>query len=311
MFIMMTSFYGCNKEKRMELYGFAQGTYYRVIYYDKHGINYKPQIDSVLASFDKSMSVYDTNSLVSRINHGDTNAKVDKYLADNMKIAHDVYLLSDGAFDVTGAPLFDYWGFGVEAVDSADIAAKLNNVDTLRKLLAVVGFDKVVYDTASGKIHFTTKGVRLNFNAMAQGYSVGVVSSFLNSKGLNGFLVDIGGEIYAKGTKPDGSLWEVGIEAPTTNNNDERIIDTVIKIRDKAIVTSGSYRKYFDVAGKRYSHIIDPRTGMPASSDLESVTVIHDNPAYADAWATAFMVMGEKEAESILSVHHEMTVIFK
>ncbi|MBR0122393.1 MAG: FAD:protein FMN transferase [Bacteroidales bacterium] len=297
-----------HRPKRVELKGRAQGTYYSIIYYTPDATNYKAEIDSILSDFDMSMSVYNPKSLVSRINSGDTTAVADKYLLDNLRLSDYMYHETGGAFDVSGAPLFDFWGFGS---GNSDFMTKVANPqeqdEEVRKLLDVIGFDKVSYDTVTGRVGFAQPGMRLNFNAIAQGYSVGVVCRFLDSKCIDNYLVEIGGEVYAKGKNASGRMWRVGIEQPADSSESTRNFNEVIEITDKSVVTSGNYRKYYILDGKRYSHTIDPRTGYPADNGVLSATVIHDDPAYADAWATTFMVVGLDEAKKILSRHPEMT----
>ena len=302
---------GCkdNKYHRVEISGLAQGTYYFIVYYNMDGKDYRHEIDSVLHDFDMSLSIYVPNSLISRINNGDTSVVVDKYIMDNLKISKEIYNQSEHALDITGLPLFEYWGFGNKHVDSTMIKAKYENPhlrDTINKLLQYVGFDKVIIDSVSNKVLFTTKNVELSFDAIAQGYSVGVISKLLESYGIENYCVDIGGEVYAKGTKPGGELWNVGIEQPTENKDSNRSVNEVLRVTNKAVVTSGNYRQYYIINGKRYSHTIDTRTGYPVDNNILSATVIHDDPAYADGWATAFMVLGLDKTKQIIRNHPEM-----
>lgn len=305
----MVTFTNCsNNSCRMELYGTTQGTYYKVVYYDENRRNLKEEVDSLLNAFDMSLSVYNPHSLVSRINNGDTSVVVDDFLMENLLIAGNMYSLSDGAFDVTAMPLFDYWGFGSLKRDSLMSSDMMLHKENVSALLDDVGFDKVVIDTVNRKVRFNGDNMKLCFNAVAQGYSVGVVARLLDSCGIENYLVEIGGEIYAKGSKPNGDLWKVGIEKPAENQNDAQVYSEIVEVSDKSIVTSGNYRKYYEIDGERYSHTIDPRSGFPVKNEILSATVIHDDPAYADAWATTFMVVGLEKTKSFLNKHPEMQV---
>lgn len=295
-----------DKPSRVEIDGTTQGTYYHIVYYDSEAKNYQPEIEAKLKAIDMSLSVYNPNSLISRINNGDTTAIIDDYLRDNLMMSATVYEQSDGAFDVTAKSLFDYYGFGNEYVASHD--KSIDNSVVVDSLLQYVGFDKIMYDSVTNKLSYKKQGVTLNFNAIAQGYTTQVVSELLDSLGVSSYIVDIGGEIYAKGRKPDGKQWMVGIEKPSETLNSERTLQTKLPLENMAIATSGSYRKYYEVDGKRFSHCIDPRIGYPVTHNLLSVSVIHKSPALADAWATTFMVVGIDEAAKILSAHPEMEV---
>lgn len=142
--------------------------------------------------------------------------------------------------------------------------------------------------------------IQIDYNAIAQGYSVDLMGGFLQKNGITSYLVDIGGEVLAKGTKPDGSLWTVGIEKPSDNQDSERQLKATLTLTDKAIATSGNYRKFYEVDGIRYSHTIDPKTGYPVKHSLLSATVMADSAAIADAFATAFMVMGVEKTQEFL-----------
>ena len=192
------------------------------------------------------------------------------------------------------------WGFGADNKPAIGAGA----VDSLRPL---VGFHKVKIE--GGRLIKDDARMKIDFNAVAQGYSVDLVAAFLESKGIANYIVDIGGEVYAHGTKPDAEPWKVGIEKPSENASDERKILAELPITNQAVATSGNYRKYYEKDGKRYAHTIDPKTGYPVNHSLLSATVVAGNCGYADAYATAIMAMGtEKALKFILEKHANLEI---
>jgi FAD:protein FMN transferase len=281
--------------------GQTQGTYYAITYFDRDGRNFQPQVDSILQAFDKSVSMWDTSSIISRLNDGDTTVMPDFWFTDIYNKALKVSEETGGAFDFTVGPLVNAWGFGFRGKMTMDQA----KVDSL---LQYVGYQKVNMD-ASGKIH-KPSGVRFDFNAIAQGYAVDVIGNFLAQKGIKNYLVDIGGEVLGKGRKLDGSAWVVGIENPSADSISESTVNSMVRLANMAVSTSGSYRKYRIENGLRYSHTIDPHTGYPVEHSLLSVTVLAPDCATADAYATAFMVMGLDKAKDFLEQHPGLEAYF-
>ncbi len=288
------------EEKPVKLVGEAQGTYYSIIYYDSLQRDFQPQIDSLLTAFDQSVSLWVPQSILSKVNRNE-EVKVDSYFTDNFNLSMQVAEETGGAFDPTVGSLVRAWGFGFDASRKVDSLI----VDSI---LAFTGYMKVRID--SGKLVKNDERTTIDFNAIAQGYSVDMVGDFLESEGVERYLVDIGGEVKAKGTKPDGSLWKIGIEKPAKHKNDDRELKEVIVLKDKSVATSGSYRKFYEKNGVRYSHTIDPKTGYPVQHSLLSVSVVADNTALADAYATAFMVMGLERATQFLKGHPELDAFF-
>ena len=284
---------GCSIREPVRINGMAQGTYFAVTYYDDEKRDFGPRIDSILKAFDLSVSIWEPGSVISRINRDDTTVVADRWFLDIFDKSLAIAEETGGAFDPTVAPLVNAWGFGFEGEMVMDTA----RVDSL---LQYVGFEKVWIE--DGRVRKELPGIRLDFNAIAQGYSVDVISAFLESKGIENYLVDVGGEVYASGEKPGGKHWVVGIERPAKVKDDTRMIQTTVELKDMALATSGNYRKYYEVEGMRYSHSINPATGFPVNHTLLSVTVMDDNCWAADAYATAFMIMGqEKSLEFILA----------
>ena len=215
--------------------------------------------------------------------------------------AVDVSEKTNGAFDITVGPLVYAWGFGL----GNRIKMDQHIVDSI---LSFVGYQKV--KLIEGKLIKTDPRIRIDYNAIAQGYAVDVVAAFLDSKGIQSYLVDIGGEVLARRTKPGGEKWSVAIEMPAKNEDDERTIQAVVKLQDMAISTSGSYRKFYEENGIRYSHTIDPSTGYPVKHSTLSVSVLAKDCMTADAYATAFMVMGVEKGKEYLKKHPKLDVYF-
>jgi thiamine biosynthesis lipoprotein len=287
--LTVISLVSCTSEQKKVMFqGQTQGTYYALTYFDARGRVFQAQADSILKAFDHSVSLWDTGSVLSRINRGDSVVQPDKWFIDIFRQAQEVARETGGDFDCTVGPLVNAWGFGFRGKLKMDQA----RVDSL---LQFVGYPKVRLDEQNRIVK--PRGLQLDFNAIAQGYAVDLISDFLESRGITDYLVDIGGEVKGKGGKPDGQPWLVGIENPAADSVSEQTVNSMVKLKGKALSTSGNYRKYFEENGVRYSHAIDPHTGYPARQSLLSVSVMADDCATADAFATAFMVMGFEKAK--------------
>lgn len=294
----------CQTEKEavpVSFVGEAQGTYYLVTYFDAKSRNLQPQVDSLLKAFDQSVSLWEPESILSRVNRGDSLVDLDLVFLYNFKLSKEVAEATEGAFDFTVAPLVRAYGFGPRG--PSEITAQL--IDSLKSL---VDYRKVRLE--DGRVVKDDPRISFDFNAVAQGYSVDLIAQMLLSRGISSFIVDVGGEIYAHNKKPDGSNWLVGIETPAEVKTDDRHVGSVVRVENKAIATSGNYRKYYEKDGVRYSHTIDPKTGYPVEHSLLSVTVMAENAALADAYATAFMVMGHKQAISLVEKYPGMEAHF-
>jgi len=281
--------------------GMAQGTYYAVTYFDHLNRDFQPQIDSLLEAFDMSVSSWEPASVISRINNGEEGVICDSVFINTYILARKVAMESNGAFDYTIGPLVNAWGFGFEDRQKVDQAM----VDSL---LPLVDYHYVRLE--GDRIIKEIDGIKFDFNAVAQGYSVDLVGDFLASKGINNFLVDIGGEVLAIGEKPLEGPWIVGIEKPSENEYSDRTLEATLELKDRALATSGNYRKFYEEDGIRYSHTIDPETGYPVTHSLLSVSVITTDAGTADAWATAFMVMGLENAKKILENRDGLEAFF-
>jgi len=286
-----------DKLKSVTLEGETQGTYYSVKYYCPDQRNYTPQVDSLLGLIDRSVSLWNPASVLTRVNNNDISVVPDQVFIDLFKLSRRVSEATGGAFDITVGALVDAWGFGA----SGKRTMEQRVVDSLLRL---VGYKAVRIE--NDRLIREKPGMRLDFNAIAQGYSVDVIAKFFDSKGIENYLVDVGGEVFARGTKPDNVPWRVGIENPPADKDAGRELKATVRLSGKALATSGSYRKYYEENGIRYSHTLDPATGYPVRHSLLSATVMADNAALADAYATAFMVMGVDRTREFLASHDEL-----
>jgi len=278
--------------------GFVQGTTYSMVFENNGKLNpqdLKSEVEKILHDFDMSLSLYVDSSIVSRVNRNE-DAIPDKYFTEAFNKSAEITELTEGAFDITVGPLVKAWGFGPDSQKNFSESKR----DSLLKL---VGMDKVKIE--DGKVLKDDPGINLDFNAIAQGYSVDVISDFFNGRGIKSFLIEIGGEVRVKGDK-QGVLWRIGIDRPEDNNNlPGNDLQAVISLKDRSLATSGNYRKFYVENGIKYSHTIDPRTGYPARNKLLSATIIANDCATADGIATACMVMGKEKAIDFIGFHPE------
>ena len=281
----------CTQES-IKLSGEAQGTYYSIIYYDRQGRDLQPQVDSLLDAFDLTASLWVDSSLLRRLNAGTTDS-VNSLFADLLSLSQSMSEYTGGAFDTRIGRIVQAWGFSFrqqEEPDSSELAAML---DAARAGVSV----------SNGRLVKENPATELDFNAIAQGYSVDLLAAMFDSLGIGRYLIDVGGEVIARGTKADGSAWRVGVERPAADSVSAPIVQSVVALRDASLVTSGSYRKYYERDGIRYSHTIDPATGRPVQHSLLSVSVVDSTAWRADAMATAYMVMGLDRGRQFIAAH--------
>lgn len=298
--VLMFSCDSAINQDPVKIEGLAQGTYYAVTYYDKEQRDFQPQIDSLLDAFDMTASVYQKGSVISRINDNSSDA-TNKVFRDIFLTADSISRETGGAFDITVMPLVNAWGFGYQDPEKLD----KKQIDSVLKY---VGYEKV--RMKNNRIVKDFPELKIDFNSIAQGYSVDLIGGFLEEKGVKNYLVDVGGEVLAKGKKPGLGLWKVGIEKPAENSTSSREIKAVVSLKNRALATSGTYRKYYEKEGIRYSHTINPETGYPVEHTLLSVSVMASNAMLADAYATAFMVMGLEEAKNYLKTNDSLEGYF-
>ncbi len=294
-----------SEDFKRSIRGQAQGTTWSIVYYDLQERDFKPQVDSILAAIDQSVSTYLEGSTIDRWNKSDSGAMIDELFLELLLQSWEVYRQTNGAFDPTVKPLVSYWGFGPERymhpeqADPAVIDSLLTLVDfdTLRLRRSEqrsMRLDELQQGKTGKGSWFLEKpipGMQLDFNAIGQGWSVDKIGAFLAEQDIEIFFVELGGEILAGYPKPEGVLWRFGIDKPV-DGNAERVLQAIVNLRNKGLATSGSYRKFYERDGVRYSHTIDPTTGYPVQHSLLSATVVASDAGYSDALATAFMVMG-------------------
>ena len=281
----------CTQEP-IKLYGEAQGTYYSIIYYDRQGRDLQPQVDSLLGAFDLTASLWVDSSLLRRLNAGTTDS-INSLFADLFSLSQSMSEYTGGAFDTRIGRIVQAWGFSFrqkEEPDSSDLAAML---DAARANVSI----------SNGRLIKENPATELDFNAIAQGYSVDLLAAMFDSLGIDRYLIDVGGEVIARGSKADGSPWRVGVERPAADSASAPTVHSVVALRDASLVTSGSYRKYYERDGIRYSHTIDPATGRPVQHSLLSVSVVDSTAWRADAMATAYMVMGLDRSRRFIADH--------
>ncbi len=288
-----------NRPEYTKLMGLAQGTTWQITY--KGSENRKGAIDSLLLAFDMSLSTYRKDSRITALNEN-TSTEMDALLQEVVETGIRICRETEGAFDMTVAPVVNAWGFGFK------------NKETITPQL----IDSLLQFTGCGQISINgnqlvkaSDAVLLNVNAIAQGYSVDVVARFLEEEGIQNYMVEIGGEIKTKGTNPDGKKWQIGLNKPIDDSLSVKSeIQTVLSLTDLALATSGNYRKFYIENGVKYSHTIDPRTGYPVEHSLLSATVVGESGMEADALATAFMVMGKEKALKFLETRPHIQAYF-
>lgn len=286
------------KRKQVAFGGEAQGTTYTVKYIGEEVEDLPRQMDSLLKAIDVSMSTYLESSTIVRLNEGDS-AVVDEMFVEVFELSQRMKEETEGAFDPTLAPVIEAWGFDYSQPQQMDSA----KVDSL---LAFCGFEQFELD---GKLlRKKTRGAKLNFNAVAQGYSVDLMADLLRAKNISDYYVELGGEVIVGGLNQDSVPWRIGIDKPQGRNL-ERELSAIVSLEDKAMVTSGNYRKFVEVEGEKYSHSIDPKSGFPVKHNLLSATIIADDAGVADAIATACMVMGLEKCQAFLARHQEYEAI--
>ena len=289
--VLCCLFANCNRIEKQQFFGTTQGSYYSITYYDEQNRDFHAEFDSIFEEIESTLSLWDENSVIRRVNRNDTSVVLNKIFIDNFDYAMRAAELSDGLFDPTVGPLVQAWGFHFKK--GMEMTPEI--VDSLKQL---VDYRKIKIE--NGKVVKENPNMTLDFNAVAQGYTTDVIGDFLLSKNVNDFLVDVGGEILARGRKPNGDLWKVGIEKPADNKESERIVQEIVELENRSIVTSGNYRKYVERGGKRYSHSLNPKTGYPSENSLLSATIIADNTAWADCLASICMVVGLEKAIEII-----------
>lgn len=279
--------------------GLVFGTSYNITYQSND--NLKPEIEKALAEVDASLSPFNEKSVITHVNKNEA-VTLDDHFITVFRLSSEIYKDTEGAFDITVAPFVNAWGFGFKNGITPDCHA-------IDSLMQFVGFDKVKLQ--DGKIIKTDDRLMLDCSVIAKGYGVDAVARLLKSKGIDNYMVEIGGEIVASGENPKGAPWRIGVSKPDDDSvNVSNEIQGIINISNRAMATSGNYRNFYYKGGKKYAHTIDPKTGCPVQHSILSATVVSDECAKADAYATAFMVMGLDKAKAVLARHKDMMAYF-
>ena len=279
--------------------GYIFGTVFHAKYQSAEPL--RDEIMQVLGAVDASLSMFNPQSLISRMNRGE-EAVADTLFEDVFRQARAISQATDGAFDPTVAPLVNAWGFGFKEGALPDSAA-------IDSLVALVGWQRV--ELRDRRLHKADPRMILDFSAIAKGYGADCVARLFERRGIGNYMIEIGGEIVCRGLNPKGEPWKIGINKPTeANDGAASELQTTLSLTDCAMATSGNYRNYFVKDGVKYAHTINPRTGCPVQRSILSSTVLAPTCAMADGFATAFMVVGLDEARRILALHPELKAYF-
>ncbi|MCF6406052.1 FAD:protein FMN transferase [Chitinophaga filiformis] len=284
-------------QRLVTLEGKAQGTYYIIKYLSDDTVSLQHAIDSVFAEIDQSLSLYKPGSLINRFNEGNA-VHMDHHMQAVVTRALQISKATNGAFDITVKPLVDAWGFGVHK----PAVQKVPAADTLRHILSYVGYGYL--EIRSQQLIKKKKGVEIDCNGIAQGYTSDAMARLLEQKAIGNYLVDVGGELCSKGHNQHGKIWTVGIERPATDDN-AYPVQALLAMDNKAITTSGNYRRFFDQGGTRFAHSINPATGEALHSNIVSVTVIAGDAITADGYDNALILMGVEHGLSFIAQHPE------
>ena len=299
-FIVVLLLFSCNnKEHNLKVIkGNAIGTTFSIRYLSASTINFESKIDSLIKAINKSTSTYIPTSDISRINKGDTTVVIDTYFEEVFTKSEKIYTETNGDFDPTIGVLVNAWGFGP--------GNKIENLDSvkIKELLKFVGFEKV--EIKKGKVIKQYPEIYFDFNAIGKGFLVDVVGRLFEEYNIQNYLVEIGGEIRARGVNEKNSPWRIAIENP--NFDGTRSFASTLQLHDESIATSGNYRKFRTTkSGKKYVHTINTKTGFASESNLLSASVISKSDcADVDGYATAFMAMGLEKTQNFLQNHSEL-----
>lgn len=281
---------GCEKAREVQKFGGeAQGTTYHISFWSAQGIDaqtVKKKVDAELGRLDQLLSNYRPDSAIEQLNSALSSGPqtVSEEIIKLIGQARIVSQASDGCYDLTIKPLFDLWGFKKDKLSIPDQA-------TLEAALKEVGFAQIDVIDAT-HLRKLNPELRIDLSSIAQGYSVARIANLLEQQGIENYLVEIGGELQTRGKKPGGKSWRIALEKPLSGERTMNKVIIIDRAEPLAVMTAGTYRHYFDADGKRYSHILDAKTGKPVEHNTVSVTVLHDDPTQADAWDTALLCMG-------------------
>jgi thiamine biosynthesis lipoprotein len=288
---------------QFQISGFAQGTSYQITYYASDAIISSRSIDQKFSELDSSLSIYKSYSLINKFNNSETGIEMDEHLKKVVKRSLKIWKESEGVFDISILAIVEAWGFGVQ---------RHSNQPTdkvIEQALSCSGSDKL--HILGNKLIKDIPCLKIDVNGIAQGYSVDVIADFIESQGIQNYLIEIGGEIRVKGRKQPGKqIMRIGIEQPVYDKNEEATLQKIIELKGGAMTTSGNYRKYLQNGSKRFSHLMDPKTGSPLENELISVTVRTSNAMSADGYDNVLIGMGIEKAFNFLKRHKGLEAYF-
>ncbi|GAB3806598.1 FAD:protein FMN transferase [Spirosoma humi] len=283
--------------------GTTQGTTYVITYYAGQERIKKSSVDSIFSQLDQSLSIYKPYSLISQFNNSERGIETDVHLSKVVRKSLEVCKETNGIFDITVYPLINAWGFGTQKTNTLPDSAYI------KSLLPCVGSEKILLD--KNRLNKKLPCVKIDVNGIAQGYSVDVIANFLEYSGIQNYLVEVGGEIRVKGRKyPESIPMSIGIETPSENEFEQTDIRKVFSITNGAVTTSGSYRKFRKAGSVQISHIIDPKSGFSAQTNLISVTVYASDAITADGYDNALLAMGLDRSLAFLTTHRHLQAYF-
>jgi thiamine biosynthesis lipoprotein len=299
---------GCGIRKsqsysQFQISGFAQGTSYQITYYAGDAIISSKSIDQKFTELDSSLSIYKPYSLINKFNNSEKGIEMDEHLYLVVQRSLKIWKESDGVFDISILPIVEAWGFGVKRHSNQPTE------EVIMKALACSGSDKL--HIRGRQLVKDIPCLKIDVNGIAQGYSVDVIADYIESQGVQNYLIEIGGEIRVKGRKqPGNQIMRIGIEQPSKDKDDESTIQKIIEMKEGAITTSGNYRKYLQNGSKKLSHLMDPKTGRPIENEMISVTVRTAKAMSADGYDNVLIGKDLEKAFNFLKNHRGLEAYF-
>lgn len=281
-------------QRQVTIQGKAQGTYYIIKYLGEDSISLQPDVEDIFREIDRSMSLYLPGSLINRFNKG-PKVVMDEHMRTVIKKAQEVSRTTNGLFDITVKPLVDLWGFGVVRHNNGKPSSA-----AIHRTLRLVDYQLL---TVRSRYLIKKKpGVEIDCNGIAQGFTSDVLGRFLQSRGIRNFLVDVGGELVAAGVNAQGLPWSIGIERPPSDST-QSPAQALLRLRNRAVATSGNYQRFFDEGGTRFAHTINPRTGEAVHNNIITVTVTAPDAITADAYDNALILLGVEAGLRFIREH--------
>lgn len=300
--LVTVSLFACGPrgEKQMvENTGYAQGSTYHIKYMSRSGTDYGEDFSNIFREIDASMSTYDTTSMITEVNRSGEWVEVDRYFLDVLNRSIEIAEETGGNFDPTVGPLVRMWGFNYEEIRQ-DVTDEMI-ADTKAK----TGYENIEIEGERVRL---PEMFSIDFNAIAQGYTVDVIAEFLEVKGVKDYMVEVGGEVRTSGKNASGNIWTIGVDKPQENIDEQQRFQFIISLEDRSLATSGNYRRFWvdEESGVKYSHTINPKTGRPAKNRLLSASITASNAMDADAYATVCMVVGLEECKALLELKKDL-----